>query len=67
MNNLTTGAFLNYAGDDADGKQKTDPTVIKQSIAENRLDIRGGADKDALTEKNIGVNNENGKLWVKIS
>ena len=67
MSNLTTGAFLNYAGDDADGKPKTDATVIKQSIAENRLDIRGGADKDALTENNIGVNNEKGKLWVKLA
>ena len=67
LSNLTTGAFLNYAGDDADGKPKTDATVIKQSIAENRLDIRGGADKDALTENNIGVNNEKGKLWVKLA
>ena len=67
LNNLTTGAFLNYAGDDADGKEKSDVTVIKQSIAENRLDIRGGAAKDALTDKNIGVNNENGKLWVKLA
>ena len=67
LNNLTTGAFLNYAGDDADGKEKSDATVIKQSIADNRLDIRGGADKDALTDKNIGVNNENGKLWVKLA
>lgn len=67
LNNLTTGAFLNYAGDDADGKEKSDTTVIKQSIADNRLDIRGGADKAALTDKNIGVNNENGKLWVKLA
>ena len=67
LNNLTTGAFLNYAGDDADGKEKSDATVIKQSIAENRLDIRGGAAKDALTDKNIGVNNDGGKLWVKLA
>ena len=67
LSNLTTGAFLNYAGDDADGKDKSDTTVIKQSIAENRLDIRGGADKAALTNENIGVNNENGKLWVKLA
>ena len=67
LNSLTTGSLLHYAGDNADGKEKSDATVIKQSIAENRLDIRGGADKDALTEKNIGVNNENGKLWVKLA
>ena len=67
LSNLTTGAFLNYAGDDAEGKDKSDTTVIKQSIVENRLDIRGGADKAALTNENIGVNNENGKLWVKLA
>ena len=67
LSNLTTGAFLNYAGDDAEGKDKSDTTVIKQSIVENRLDIRGGADKAALTNGNIGVNNENGKLWVKLA
>ena len=67
LSNLTTGAFLNYAGDDAEGKDKSDTTVIKQSIVENRLDIRGGADKAALTNENIGVNNEDGKLWVKLA
>ena len=67
LSNLTTGAFLNYAGDNAVQPNVDDTKVIKQSIANNRLDIRGGADKDALTEKNIGVNNENGKLWVKLA
>ena len=67
LNSLTTESLLHYAGDNADGKEKSDATVIKQSIANNRLDIRGGADKDALTENNIGVNNENGKLWVKLA
>ncbi|WP_288346277.1 hypothetical protein [uncultured Haemophilus sp.] len=67
LNSLTTESLLHYAGDNADGKEKSDATVIKKSIADNRLDIRGGADKNALTENNIGVNNENGKLWVKLA
>ncbi|WP_265588414.1 YadA-like family protein [Muribacter muris] len=31
------------------------------------LNITGGANKDALTDKNIGVNNENGTLTVKLA
>ena len=67
LSNLTTGAFLNYAGDNAVQPNVDDTKVIKQSIANNRLDIRGGADKAALTNENIGVNNEDGKLWVKLA
>ena len=41
-------------------------TVVKKKLGE-QLDIVGGADKAKLTDNNIGVNNDNGKLKVQLS
>ena len=56
---------MKYAGDDAQGTDKT--KVVKKKLNET-LDIIGGADATKLTNDNIGVNNDgNGKLKVQLS
>ena len=61
--NLDDG--MKYAGDDAQGTDKT--KVIAKKLNET-LDIIGGANKADLTTDNIGVNNDgNGKLLVQLS
>ena len=56
---------MKYAGDDAQGTDKT--KVIAKKLNET-LDIIGGATKADLTTDNIGVNNDgNGKLLVQLS
>ena len=54
---------MKFAGDDG---QTDDTKVIKKHL-NNVVDIVGGADKAKLTENNIGVNNDNGKLKVQLS
>ena len=54
---------MKFAGDDG---QTDDTKVIKKHL-NNVVDIVGGADKAKLTEKNIGVNNDNGKLKVQLA
>ncbi|WP_159990289.1 YadA-like family protein [Pelistega ratti] len=49
---------LKFKGDDG--------TIIAKKLNET-LDIKGGADKAKLTDNNIGVNNNNGSLEVKLS
>ena len=49
---------LKFKGDDS--------TVIAKKLNE-QLDIIGGANKDALTDNNIGVNHDNGKLKVQLA
>ena len=49
---------LKFAGDDG--------VVIAKKLNE-QLDIIGGADKDKLTDNNIGVNSKDGKLNVQLS
>ena len=41
-------------------------TVVKKKLGE-QLDIVGGADSSKLTDNNIGVNNDNGKLKVQLA
>ena len=55
---------MKYAGDDAQGTDKS--KVIAKKLNET-MDIVGGADKTKLTDNNIGVNNDNGKLKVQLS
>ena len=56
---------MKYAGDDAQGTDKT--KVIAKKLNET-LDVIGGATKADLTADNIGVNNDgNGKLLVQLS
>ena len=55
---------MKYAGDDAQGTDKT--KVIAKKLNET-LDIIGGANKADLTTDNIGVNNDSGKLLVQLS
>ena len=55
---------MKYAGDDAQGADKS--KVIAKKLNET-MDIVGGADKTKLTDNNIGVNNDNGKLKVQLS
>ena len=56
---------MKYAGDDAQGTDKT--KVIAKKLNET-LDIIGGATKADLTTDNIGVNNDGtGKLLVQLS
>ena len=54
---------MKFAGDDG----QTDATKVIKKHLNNVVDIVGGADKDKLTENNIGVNNDNGKLKVQLS
>ncbi|EUB27485.1 YadA-like family protein, partial [Veillonella sp. ICM51a] len=55
---------MKYAGDDAQGTDKT--KVISKKLNQT-VDIVGGADKTKLTDNNIGVNNDGGKLKVQLS
>ena len=55
---------MKYAGDDAQGADKS--KVIVKKLNET-MDIVGGADKTKLTDNNIGVNNVDGKLNVQLS
>ena len=55
---------VKYAGDDAQGTDKT--KVISKKLNET-IDIVGGADKTKLTDNNIGVNNDGGKLKVQLA
>ncbi len=57
---------MKFAGDDGQENQDTNTNVIKKHL-NNVVDIVGGADKDKLTDKNIGVNNDNGKLKVQLA
>ena len=57
---------MKFAGDDGQANQDTNAKVIKKHL-NNVVDIIGGADKDKLTDKNIGVNNDNGKLKVQLA
>ena len=54
---------MKFAGDDG----QTDPTKVIKKHLNNVVDIVGGADKTKLTENNIGVNNDNGKLKVQLA
>ena len=60
----TTDDGMKYAGDDAQGADKS--KVISKKLNQT-LDITGGADSTKLTENNIGVNNVDGKLKVQLS
>ena len=54
---------MKFAGDDG----QTDPNKVIKKHLNNVVDIVGGADKAKLTDNNIGVNNDNGKLKVQLS
>ena len=54
---------MKFAGDDG----QTDSTKVIKKHLNNVVDIVGGADKAKLTDNNIGVNNDNGKLKVQLS
>ena len=54
---------MKYAGDDA----QNDITKVIAKKLNNTLDIIGGADSKNLTDKNIGVNSDNGKLKVQLA
>ena len=60
----TLGDGMKYAGDDAQGADKS--KVIAKKLNET-MDVVGGADKSKLTDNNIGVNNVDGKLKVQLS
>jgi autotransporter adhesin len=49
---------LNFKADDG--------SIVAKKLNET-LEIVGGADKDSLTDNNIGVNNKNGKLTVQLA
>ncbi|NYV28492.1 adhesin, partial [Streptobacillus felis] len=53
---------LKFAGDNGDNENN----IIKKALNE-KLEIVGGADKDKLSDNNIGVNAKDGKLEVKLS
>ena len=55
---------LKFAGDDAQGTDKS--KVITKKL-NNTVDIIGGANSANLTDNNIGVNNDNGKLKVQLA
>lgn len=48
-------------------KFKGDNTTVISKKLNNTLDIIGGADSKNLTDKNIGVNNDGGKLKAQLS
>ena len=54
---------MKFAGDGG----QTDATKVIKKHLNNVVDIVGGADKAKLTDNNIGVNNDNGKLKVQLS
>ena len=60
----TTDDGMKYAGDDAQGADKS--KVIAKKLNQT-LDITGGANSTKLTENNIGVNNVDGKLKVQLA
>ena len=53
---------LKFAGDDG----QTDSSKVIAKKLNQQVDIVGGADKTKLTDNNIGVNNDNGKLKVQL-
>ena len=57
---------MKFAGDDGQTNQDTNPQVIKKHL-NKVVDIVGGADKTKLTNNNIGVNNDGGKLRVQLA
>ena len=57
---------MKFAGDDGQTNQDTNPQVIKKHL-NKVVDIVGGADKTKLTDNNIGVNNDGGKLKVQLA
>ena len=57
---------MKFAGDDGQTNQDTNPQVIKKHL-NKVVDIVGGADKTKLTDNNIGVNNDGGKLRVQLA
>ncbi|WP_195838757.1 ESPR-type extended signal peptide-containing protein [Pyramidobacter porci] len=54
---------MKYAGDDG---QSDASKVIKKKL-NSTLDIVGGADATKLTDANIGVNNDDGKLKIQLA
>ena len=60
----TTDDGMKYAGDDAQGADKS--KVIAKKLNQT-LDITGGANSSKLTDNNIGVNNVDGKLKVQLA
>ena len=60
----TTDDGMKYAGDDAQGADKS--KVIAKKLNQT-LDITGGANSTKLTDNNIGVNNVDGKLKVQLA
>ena len=60
----TTDDGMKYAGDDAQGADKS--KVIAKKLNQT-MDIVGGANSTKLTDNNIGVNNVDGKLKVQLS
>ena len=57
---------MKFAGDNGQTNQDTNPNVIKKHL-NNVVDIVGGADSSKLTDNNIGVNADGGKLKVQLS
>lgn len=61
---------VKYAGDDAqpvDGQTEHQKDKVIAKKLNNIIDIIGGADKSKLSDKNIGVNNVDGKLKVQLA
>ena len=61
---------VKYAGDDAqpgDGQTEHQKDKVIAKKLNNIIDIIGGADKNKLSDKNIGVNNVDGKLKVQLA
>ena len=56
---------MKFAGDNGQTNQATNPNVIKKHL-NNVVDIIGGA-TGTLTDNNIGVNADNGKLKVQLA
>ena len=61
---------VKYAGDDAqpgNGQTEHQKDKVIAKKLNNIIDIIGGADKGKLSDKNIGVNNVDGKLKVQLA
>ena len=61
---------VKYAGDDAqpgEGQTEHQKDKVIAKKLNNIIDIIGGADKNKLSDKNIGVNNVDGKLKVQLA
>ena len=67
IKDLTNKSLLRYSSDNAKDQTRDGDDVLKQSLVNNRLEILGGADKDKLSDNNIGVNAQDGKIHVKLS